>query len=76
MTEIGTEAFYYCSSLKEVYCKPATPPTANKGVYSTWYAFDYNASGRKIYVPIGSGNAYKAADGWSRYADAIEEKAM
>jgi hypothetical protein len=33
--------------------------------------FDNNASGRKIYVPRASVNAYKLADGWSNYADSI-----
>ena len=36
-----------------------------------------NASDRKIYVPASDDdsiiNAYKAADGWKDYADAIEE---
>ena len=30
----------------------------------------------KIYVPVGSGAAYKAAAYWSDYADIIEEKDM
>jgi hypothetical protein len=30
--------------------------------------FDYNASGRKIYVPMESVEAYKYAEGWSEYA--------
>ena len=67
VTTIGDYAFYYCSNLTSVYCKPATPPTAE--VY--WVAFDGNASGRKIYVPTGSVDAYKSATGWSSYADAI-----
>jgi hypothetical protein len=33
--------------------------------------FGGNASGRKIYVPTESVNAYKSAQGWSEYADAI-----
>jgi hypothetical protein len=34
--------------------------------------FSHNASGRKIYVPTASVNAYKAASGWSDYASDIE----
>ena len=67
VTEIGYRAFSDCSSLKEVYCKPTTPPTLGGS------AFYGNASGRKIYVPIGSGNAYKSADGWKDYKSAIVE---
>jgi len=50
-----------------VYCKPTTPPTA-AGYYYRWNAFNNNASERKIYVPIASVDAYKAADLWGDYA--------
>ena len=33
--------------------------------------FKNNASGRKIYVPAESVDAYKTASGWSNYASAI-----
>ena len=65
VTSIGYEAFRYCYSLKEVYCKPTIPPTGGSQM------FDYNASGRKIYVPRNSVSAYKSASGWSDYASAI-----
>ena len=62
---IESAAFYDCCSLTSVYCKATTPPALGG------YAFDANGSGRKIYVPAGSVNAYKSAYGWSEYADAI-----
>jgi hypothetical protein len=65
VTEIGEHAFAGCESLKEVYCKPTTPPSGDK------YMFYLNASGRKIYVPTESVEAYKAADGWKEYANDI-----
>ena len=65
VTEIGYCAFEDCSSLTSVYCKPTTPPAGN------YQMFDGNASGRKIYVPMESVEAYKSAYGWSKYADAI-----
>ena len=65
VTSIGWYAFQYCTSLTSVYCKPTTPPTGNMDM------FDYNASGRKIYVPKASVEAYKAATYWSDYADYI-----
>ena len=68
VTKIGACAFYDCTSLTNVYCKPTTPPTGGG------YMFYYNASGRKIYVPVGSGDDYKAANYWKDYADYIEEK--
>lgn len=75
VTSIGDYAFYNCSALKEVYCKPTTPPELD---YHYNYGYDYyefynNASGRKIYVPVGSGDAYKGASGWSKYSSDIVE---
>ena len=65
VTEIGEEAFEYCYSLKEVYCKPTTPPTGDN------YMFNGNASGRKIYVPMESVEAYKSASYWKDYVNSI-----
>ena len=70
VTTIGYEAFWNCSSLTSVYCKPTTPPVALIS-YDNWEAFDYNASGRKIYVPMESVNKYKSASGWSEYMSDI-----
>ena len=71
VTTIGAGAFAWCSSLKSVYCKTVTPPTAILDYWGEWDAFDDNASGRKIYVPAESVEAYKSASYWSDYADAI-----
>ena len=65
VTSIGRYAFSGCSSLAEVYCKPTTPPAGGYGM------FDYNASGRKIYVPTESVDAYKSAQYWSDYSSYI-----
>ena len=65
VTTIGNYAFYYCTSLETVYCKPTTPPT---GGYDMFYG---NAPDRKIYVPAGSVEAYKAKEYWSAYKDYI-----
>ena len=67
VTMIGERAFEDCKSLKTVYCKPTTPPTGGDGM------FDYNASGRKIYVPAGSVVDYKEKQYWSTYKDYIHE---
>ena len=65
VTTIGEGAFSYCTSLKTVYCKPTTPPA---GGYNMFYS---NASDRKIYVPAGFVEAYKAKEYWSEYKDYI-----
>ena len=63
VTTIGSSAFYDCTSLTSVYCEVTTPPTLGGS-----YVFDNNASGRKIYVPVESVEAYKSATNWSEYA--------
>ena len=66
VTSIGDMAFEDCKSLTSVYCKPTTPPTAGS------WMFHSTPSGRKIYVPMESVEAYKAASGWSDHASYIE----
>ena len=65
VTTIGYAAFQYCTSLTSVYCKATTPPAGGLDM------FNANASGRKIYVPAGSVEAYKSATRWREYASAI-----
>ena len=66
VTKIESYAFDDCSSLTSVYCKPTTPPSGGA------YMFYSNASGRKIYVPAASVDAYKAAPHWRGYESSIE----
>ena len=53
------------NSLDYVYCKSTTPPTGTTNMFYTGLT--------KIYVPIGTGNTYKTASGWEKYASKIEE---
>ena len=55
-----------CESLTSVYCEAITPPSLGDS-----YVFNRNGSGRKIYVPTESVDAYKSATNWSEYASAI-----
>ncbi|MEE0865144.1 MAG: leucine-rich repeat domain-containing protein [Alistipes sp.] len=66
VTSIGEFAFYECTSLTSVYCKATTPPTGSSNM------FDMNASGRKIYVPRESVEAYQSTSYWDEYASYIE----
>ena len=66
ITSIGYGAFSYCNSLASVTIHTTIPPTLSKN------AFKNNATGRKIYVPSSSVEAYKAASGWSTYASDIQ----
>ena len=75
VTAIGAYAFAKCTRLTSIYCKAITPPTTYlvsiNGYDEFWGAFDSNASGRKIYVPRESIEAYKSASYWKNYANAI-----
>ena len=64
-TNVGYRAFSYCKELAEIHCKATTPPTLEQ------YAFEDVVTGRKIYVPQDSVEAYKTAAGWSDFADQI-----
>lgn len=70
---IGGSVFYDCNKLESVYCYPTTPPvTSFDGAFwSAWAAFDSCSTALKIYVPNASVAAYKTAEGWKDYADAI-----
>lgn len=65
VARIGHSTFQDCTSLVAVYCKPTTPPSGGTDIFSN------NASGRKIYVPRNSLDAYKSDYDWGKYANAI-----
>ncbi len=66
ITTIDYNAFLRCYNLTTLYCKAVTPPTLGDG------AFDEISNLTTIYVPIGSINAYKEADGWKEFADKMD----
>lgn len=65
VTSIGKQAFFGYTSLANVYCLPTVPPELGE------WGFGGSDSDAKIYVPQASVDAYKAANGWSRYASMI-----
>lgn len=73
VTSIAGWSFQGCTNIRTVYCESATPPTASFTGYSEWGAFATQATGRIIYVPKGSAEAYKNASGWKELADYIKE---
>ena len=67
VTSIGNSALQYCNSLSEIHIQATTPPELGTNVFSGL------ASNYVIYVPVGTGDTYKAA-GWSAYSDHIVEE--
>lgn len=65
LKNIWTDAFNGCTGLTSITVKATTPPSM------TNYAFG-NTNNCPIYVPSESVNRYKAASGWSSYADRIQ----
>ena len=61
VTSIGSHAFRGCTSLTSITCEAVTPPTLGSN------AFYKVSKSIPVYVPCGSVNAYKAADGWGEF---------
>ena len=68
VTSIGAYAIEYCSSLTSVTMLSTTPPTIESSTFPSGFS-------GTITVPAGTGDAYKAATKWSKYADKIQEAA-
>ena len=72
VTSIGYGAFMDCYNLVRVNCSPIMPPAMEYDEMNSKYTqFDRVSTDCKIYVPTTSVDAYKAAEGWSSYADTI-----
>lgn len=65
---ISANAFQYCGSMEELHIRSTTPPTITTTTFSTMNPEC------KFYVPVGTGDAYKAAPIWSTYASRIYEE--
>ena len=65
ITYIDGDAFHCCSSLTSITVEAIIPPTL--------YDFPFNETNNcPIYVPASSVDTYKAATGWSNYANRIQ----
>ena len=63
---LAAQAFMQCTGLKRVISEASTPPTIQQNSFLNCNAL------AAIYVPDASVDAYKAASGWSNYADRIK----
>ncbi len=62
VTSIGIAAFLVCSKLTAITCKATTPPSID-------FTFHDVSKSIPVYVPAGSVEAYKAAEGWSEFTN-------
>ena len=67
VTEICQGAFDQCENISEIHILSETPAK----VYDSSFT---EADNYIIYVPKGCANTYKSAEGWSAYADHIQEE--
>ena len=67
VTSIGNNAFSGCSGLKEIYVKADTPPSAYSYTFS-----GVTTNSATLYVPVGSKDAYAAANGWKKFTNIVE----
>ncbi|MDD4823208.1 MAG: leucine-rich repeat domain-containing protein [Bacteroidales bacterium] len=70
VTSVESSAFSNCTGLKEIYVRNTTPPTVDNTGF-----FDFSTDKCMLYVPIGSKEAYAAANGWKDFKS-IEESTM
>lgn len=69
VTSIGQWAFVNCTGLTSVTIEATTPPTL--GDWAFYNEYGTEQLNITIYVPAESVEAYKAASGWSTYANRI-----
>ena len=72
VTTIGDWAFVECSSLADVYCYIIYPSAISMG-NQVFDLLDSDFSGRTLYVPYGTVEAYQADQRWYPYFEQIEE---
>ena len=71
VTNIGKHAFYVTDLLKTVVFEGEVPPTIGREIFATRKSI---SSVETIYVPAGSVDSYKNAEGFKEYADKIKAK--
>ena len=80
LTAIGMDAFGECENIETITCDATTPPTLADEGNESYVFYVPNADWSDIlpiptvtaiYVPAAAVDAYKAAAGWSDYADKI-----
>ena len=63
VASLGKQAFSGCTGLTELTCEAITPPTCGDNV------FEGVTNTIPVYVPAGSVDAYRTADGWNYFSN-------
>ena len=72
VTSIGGSAFSRCSGLTSIISLNKTPPICQQ-YYSSFSQFDnVDKANCVLWVPVGSANAYKEANGWKHFQNIRE----
>ena len=66
--KLGANIFYNSKGLAEIHMLSATPATLDTNTFAD------TSDNFVIYIPKGCAETYKAAEGWSTYADRIKEE--
>ena len=66
VTTIGGSSFWYCKGLTEIINHLPTPQKIN---YYNDVFYEVNNSTCTLFVPAGSEDAYRAADGWKDFVN-------
>ena len=69
VTSIETEAFTDCGAITDVYVSSATPVAIDNNTFGLVIS---PTSTLTLYVPVGSIEAYKAAEGWKYFENIVE----
>ena len=64
---IGDDAFAGCTSLKAIYCYVINPIPLNSSVFA-----EVNKNTCKLYIPFGSAEKYRNAEGWGDFKNIVE----
>lgn len=68
VTFIGTSAFMGCTGLTSIHCKNGVPCKVQSDSFSGGII-----QKATLYVPKGSIDAYKSAEGWKQFSNIVEE---
>lgn len=68
VSKLGANIFYNSKGLAEIHMLSATPATLDTNTFAD------TSDNFVIYIPKGCAETYKAAEGWSTYADRIKEE--